>query len=377
MTSRACTRRSLIASVAAVAFAGLAWVPLARAETVLAVAGPMTGGEASFGDQFRQGAQMAVSDLNARGGLLGQKIRLETADDVCDPKQAVAVANQLAGKRAVFVAGHYCSGSSIPASDVYAEEGVLQITPGSTNPQLTERKLQTVFRVCGRDDQQGQIAAKFLLESYRTKRIAIVHDKSAYGKGVADETKKSLNAGGVQEALYEAITKGERDFSALVSRLKAERIDVVYFGGYHSEAGLIVRQMRQSGLEALLMGADSLFTSELWSIAGPSGNGLIMTFPPDPRERPEVKDLVERFRKGGYEPEGYTLYTYAAFEIYAQAAAKAKSTKAVDVAAALRQGEFETVIGRVRFDAKGDVVGNTYTFYELRDGQYRPLRASR
>ena len=186
--------------VLAVAVATLASAA-ARADMTIAVVGPMTGQYAAFGAQYRAGAEMAVEDINAAGGVLGEKLSLEIGDDACDPKQAVAVANQLAGKRVKFVAGHFCSGSSIPASKVYAEEGILQISPASTNPQLTEQGLSNVFRVCGRDDQQGTVAGDYLAKNYKGKKIAIIHDKTAYGKGLADETKKQLNKRGVKESM--------------------------------------------------------------------------------------------------------------------------------------------------------------------------------
>src|SRR5471032_2367357 len=185
-------------AIAALAMAGMAGEVLAQ-DIVIASAGPMTGSEATFGEQMRRGTEQAVADINAKGGVLGRKLVLEIGDDACDPKQAVAVANQLASKKVVFVAGDYCSSSSIPASEVYAESGILQISPASTNPTLTDRgdKFSNVFRVCGRDDQQGTVAGTYIAEKYKGKHVAIIHDKSTYGKGLADETKKALNAKGV------------------------------------------------------------------------------------------------------------------------------------------------------------------------------------
>jgi branched-chain amino acid transport system substrate-binding protein len=362
--SRHLVRTFLVLVGLAVAFAG------ARADIVIAVAGPMTGEQASFGEQMKRGADAAVADLNAKGGLLGQKLRLEIGDDACDPKQAVAVANALASKGVKFVAGHFCSGSSIPASNVYAEEGMLQISPASTNPVLTERKLANVFRVCGRDDQQGKVAGEYLAEKFRDKRIAVIHDKTAYGKGLADETKKALNAKGVREVLYDAYTAKEKDYSALVSKLKQNRIDIVYLGGYHAEGGLITRQMREQGMATRLVGGDALVTEEFWAITGRAGEGTLMTFSPDPRKNPGSAPLVERFRRAGYEPEGYTLYTYAAIEAWVQAAAKVGAVDTAKIAAALKAQTFDTVLGKIGFDAKGDVTAPGYVFYEWKNGKY-------
>jgi branched-chain amino acid transport system substrate-binding protein len=343
----------------------------AHADIRIALVGPLTGKEAALGEQMRRGAEMAVADVNAKGGVLGQKLILEIGDDACDPKQAVAVANQMANKKVVFVAGHFCSGSSIPASEVYSEENILQITPASTNPLFTERGLKNVFRVCGRDDQQGAVAGEYIAKHFKNAKVAILHDRTAYGKGLADETKKTLNKLGKQEVMYEAITAGEKDYSALVSKLKAANIELIYLGGYHTEAGLIVRQARQQGLKAPLMAGDALITEEYWSITGPAGAGTLMTFSPDPTRNPGTKPVVDRFVKAGYRPEGYTLYTYGAIETWVQAVQKAGSPKAVDVAKVMKSGQkFNTVLGSIGFDAKGDVTAPGYVVYEWQNGKY-------
>jgi len=345
-----------------------------RADIVIATAGPMTGQYASFGEQMRRGAEMAVADLNARGGVLGQKVRLEVGDDACDPKQAVAVANQLASKGVKFVAGHYCSGSSIPASNVYAEEDMLQISPASTNPKLTERGLANVFRVCGRDDQQGPEAAKFIAAHFKGKVVAVVHDKTAYGKGLADETHKTLVSLGMKPKLFEAYTAGEKDYTALITKLKVNGVEVLYVGGYHTEAGLMARQMREQGMKTVLMSGDALVTDEFWSITGPAGEGTLMTFGPDPRKSPLAVALVAKFRKIGYDPEGYTLYTYGAVQTWAQAVEKTKSTDTRKLSAALKSMTFDTVLGKIGFDRKGDVTAPGYVVYEWKKGKYDYFR---
>src|SRR3954452_23298217 len=188
----------------------------------VAVAGPMTGGESAFGRQMKNGAEMAVADINASGGVLGKKLALQVGDDACDPKQARSVAEKLAGSKIPFVAGHFCSASSIAASEVYADANVLQITPASTATKFTDGKLWNVARVCGRDDQQGSAAAAYIMKAFAGKNVAILHDKNTYGKGLADETRKALNAAGFRENMFECFNRGEIDFSAIVSRLKRE-----------------------------------------------------------------------------------------------------------------------------------------------------------
>jgi branched-chain amino acid transport system substrate-binding protein len=295
-------------------------------------------------------------------------------DDACDPKQAVAVANQMTGKGVALIAGHYCSGSSIPASQVYAESDTVQISPASTNPALTDdRAGPNVYRVCGRDDEQGGVAGKYLADNFAGKNIAIVHDKTAYGKGLADEVKKALNANGVQEVLYEAYSAGEKDYSALVSKLKQAGVDALFLGGYHTEGGLIVRQMRDQGMNTVLMGGDALITQEYWSITGPAGEGTLMTFSPDPRKNPAAAEVVKRFKDKGIEPEGYVLYTYAAIQAWAQAVEKAASTAAGDVVKALNENEFDTVIGKFKFDEKGDPNLPPYAVYRWSNGAYEEI----
>jgi branched-chain amino acid transport system substrate-binding protein len=350
----------------------LAFGSAASAQDItIGVAGPLTGQYASFGQQFKNGAELAVADINAKGGVLGKKIKMVMEDDACDPKQAHAVAEKLVGMKVPFIAGHFCSGSSIPASDVYAEAGILQITPASTNPKFTERGMWNTFRVCGRDDQQGAVAGKYIATHYKGKNIAILQDKSTYGKGLADETKKALNKAGLKEKMYEAYTAGEKDFNALVSRMKQAKIDVVYVGGYHTEAGLILRQMRAQGMNAQMISGDALATNEFWSITGPAGEGMLFTFGPDPRKRPSAAKVVSAFKAKGIDPEGYTLYTYAALQVWTQAAAKAKTTDPKKVAAAVKAGKWDTVLGPISYDKKGDITKLDYVFYKWsKDGKY-------
>jgi branched-chain amino acid transport system substrate-binding protein len=333
-------------------------------DVTVAVASSMTGPESAFGRQMKNGAEMAVADINAAGGVLSKKLVLDVEDDACDPKQARSVAEKIASAGIPFVAGHYCSSSSIPASEAYAEGNVLEITPGSTNPLFTERKLWNVARVCGRDDQQGAVAAAYIAKNYKGKNIAILNDKTTYGKGIADETKKALNAAGVTEKLYESYNKGDKDFNAIVSRLKRDSIDLVYVGGYHPEAGLILRQMRDQGLKTILMAGDSLADKEYASITGPAGQGTLFTFGPDPRKKPSAAAIVEKFKAKNVDPEGYTLYTYAAMQVWSQAVKKAGTTDAKKVMDTIKAGSWDTVIGKLEYDAKGDIKQLDYVVYK-------------
>ena len=352
---------------------------MARAEDInVAVVGPITGQYAAFGEQMRRGAEMAVKDINAKGGVLGRKLNLAVGDDACDPKQAVNVANEMANKGVTFVDGHYCSGSSIPASAVYAENGILQISPASTNPSFTDdataKGWNNVFRVCGRDDAQGRVAGRFIAEHYKGKAVAILQDKSPYGKGLADQTKKAMNAAGLKEVMYEATNADDKDFSALISKMKQAKVALIYLGGYHTEAGLLVRQAHEQGLDVPLLSGDALATDEFWTITGAAGEGSMMTFPPEPRNLPTAQSVVAEFKQQGYDPEGYTLFTYAAMQVYGEAVARAKSVKLDDVSKAMHSGKFDTVIGSVGFDQKGDVVGPDYVIYVWHNGKREEMK---
>jgi branched-chain amino acid transport system substrate-binding protein len=351
---------------------------MTRAQEInVGVAGPITGPDAQFGDQMKRGAQKAVDDINAKGGVLGKKLKLITGDDQCDATQAVAVANKMVSEKVVFMDGHYCSSTSIPASAVYNDGGILEITPASTNPKLTDdaadKGWNNVFRTVGRDDAQGAVAGKYLADKYKGKKVAIIHDKTAYGKGLADETKKAMNAAGLQEAMYEAITRGDKDFSALISKMKQANIDVFYLGGYHPEAGLLVRQARDQGFNAQFISGDALVTDEFWKITGKAGEGVLMTFPPDPRALPTAKAVVDSFKKDGYDPEGYTLYTYASMQVFAAAAEKAKSLKVDDLSKAIHSMTVDTVVGKLSWDKKGDINNAEYVFYVWKDGTYKQM----
>jgi branched-chain amino acid transport system substrate-binding protein len=340
----------------------LATATTAQAQIKLGVGGPITGGSAAFGAQLKNGVEQAVEDINAAGGILGQKLSVVVGDDRADPKEGVSVANKFAADGVKFVIGHFNSGVTIPASDVYQENGMMVITPAATNPKVTDRPgMWNVFRVCGRDDQQGSVAGAIIAARFKGKRVAVIHDKTTYGQGLADETRKSMNAKGVKEVMYEGINKDDKDFTALVSKLKAANPDLIYWGGLHDTAGLIVRQMRDQGVKAPLMGGDGITDDEFAAIAGPGAEGTLMTFSPDPRTNPKNKDIVEVFRKQrGFEPQAYTLYSYAAVQIIKQAAEAANSLDPRKVADAMHSGKaFNTVLGDVSFDKNGDVTGYT------------------
>jgi branched-chain amino acid transport system substrate-binding protein len=346
--------------------------PTRAADIKIAVAGPMTGSTAAIGAQMKAGVTAAVDALNA-AGTLGAKVELVVADDVCDPKQAVAVANRLAADAVSLVVGHYCSSSSIPASNVYAEAGVLQITPGSTNPQLTERGLKNVFRVCGRDDQQGIIAADHILEHHKGKTIAVLDDRSTAGKGIADVVAARLSARGVKDLQRGSYVAGERDYTALVSRLKRDGSQIVYIGGYYTEVALIVRQAAEANAKFTVMSNDPLMTKEFWNLASDAAQGTLFTFMPDPTKNAAAADVVAQLTARNVTPDGFTLYAYAAVQMWANAVKRAGSFETAKVAAALRAAPVDTVIGSLQFDAKGDNTAPGFLVYRWHNKVAEPV----
>ncbi|WP_248751010.1 branched-chain amino acid ABC transporter substrate-binding protein [Pseudomonas sp. MWU15-20650] len=349
-----------------------------QADVKIGVAGPMTGANAAFGEQYMKGAQAAADVVNKAGGINGEKIVLVKGDDACEPKQAVAVANRLADQdKVIGVVGHFCSSNTIPASEVYDEAGIIAITPGSTNPQVTERGLGAMFRMCGRDDQQGIVAGDYIVDVLKGKKVAVINDKDTYGKGLADATAAQLTKRGVKPVLEEGLTRGEKDFSALVTKIRSLGADVVYFGGLHPEAGPLVRQIREAGLKDVkFMSDDGVVTDELVATAGGAQyvDGVYMTFGADPRLLPESKAVVEEFRKNGTEPEGYTLYAYASIQALAAGFNGAKSNKGEDAAKWLKAHPVKTVMGEKAWDSKGDLKVSDYVVYQWdKDGKYHQL----
>jgi len=363
--------------VALAVAAALGVSAFAQADVKIGVAGPMTGANAAFGEQYMKGAQAAADAVNAAGGVNGEKIVLVKGDDACEPKQAVTVAKDLTNQKVAGVVGHFCSSSTIPASEIYDEAGIIAITPGSTNPQVTERGLGAMFRMCGRDDQQGIVAGDYIVDVLKGKKVAVIHDKDTYGQGLADATKAQLIKRGVTPVIYEGLTRGEKDFSALVTKIRAAGADVVYFGGLHPEAGPLVKQLRTEGLKDVkFMSDDGIVTDELVTTAGGPQyvDGVLMTFGADPRLLPDSKAVVEAFRKAGTEPEGYTLYAYASVQALAAGFNGAKSNKGEDAAKWLKSHPVKTVMGEKTWDAKGDLKISDYVVYQWdKDGKYHQL----
>ncbi|MGB9734763.1 MAG: branched-chain amino acid ABC transporter substrate-binding protein [bacterium] len=338
----------------------------------IGVAGPMTGDQSIFGRDERRGVELAIEEWNKKGGVLGKKIELIVEDDQHDPRQAVAVANRLVTDGVVGVIGHFNSNCSIPASAVYHRAGIPMISHGSTNPQLTEQGFDNVFRVCGRDDQQAKIAANFVCNTLKLSRIAIVQDRTTYGEGLADEFKKWLS-NNCKVVYYGSIIQGDKDFHAVLTNIKAEKPDLIYFGGVYPEGGLLVKQARQLGIKAIFMGGDGIMGPEFIKIAGSDANGVYATFGPDINRVASARQFIDSYKKAYGEPGPYSIYAYVATNILLSAIKDSNSLDPAVIIKYLHSHSFNTALGTIEFDSKGDVVHSPYVIWQVQNGQFVQL----
>ncbi|MBY4734432.1 branched-chain amino acid ABC transporter substrate-binding protein [Cupriavidus pauculus] len=360
------SRLTSTAMAAVLATAGLAAFTSANAETIkIAIAGPMSGSVAQYGDMVKAGALTAIEQINAAGGANGNKFEAVMMDDACEPKQAVAVANKIVSQGIHYVIGHVCSGSTIPASDIYENEGIVMVTPSATAPQLTETKKRNfIFRTIGRDDQQGPAAAQYIIGKVKPKKVAVLHDKQSYGQGIASSVKKDLEAAKIPVAVFEGINAGDSDYSAVITKLKSQGVDFVYFGGYHPEMGLLLRQAREQGVKATFMGPEGVGNKDVTAIAGPASEGMLVTLPADFSADPANAALVKAFADKKRDANGpFQMPAYAAVKIIGDAIAGAKSTDPTKVATYMHKNAFTTPIGKVEYDAKGDLKSFKFVVY--------------
>jgi branched-chain amino acid transport system substrate-binding protein len=333
---------------------------------------PMAGEAGRVGQSMRQAAEMAVADWTEK---LGRKAELALGDDQFDPKQAVVAAERLVQDGVWGVVGHFYSSSSIPASAVYYQAGIPQITPTSTHPRLTEQGFDSVFRVSGRDDQHAISAADFILSHLKARRIAAIHDRTEYGRTLAETLIRILEQRSAKRIVaIEAVAQGDKDFSAVIARLKAVEPDAVYFGGIFREGGYLIRQMRQAGLQAAFVSGDGVLDPEFVKIAGEeAASGAYLTFAPDPRLLPSAQPFIRRFEER-YGPIGpYVLYTYDAMGVLLRAMHVAKplmNTKEElrKVLKVMHSHPYDGTLGRLRWDKHGDLATSPYVVYVTRKG---------
>lgn len=346
------------------------------ADIKVAIVGAMSGPVAQYGDMEFTGARQAIADINAKGGVNGNKLVGVEFDDACDPKQAVAVANKVINEGIHYVIGHLCSSSTQPASDIYEDEGVLMITPAATAPDLTTRGYKLIMRTTGLDSDQGPTAAKYILEHVKPQRIAVVHDKQQYGEGLARAVQDSLKKANANVVLFEGITAGDKDFSTLVARLKKENVDFVYFGGYYPEMGQILRQARAAGLTTKFMGPEGVGNSSLSNIAGDASQGMLVTLPKRYDQVPTNQPIVDALKARKLDPTGpFVWTTYAALQSLSTAMQRTGSTEPARLAADLKARSVDTVMGPLSWDEKGDLKGFEFGVFEWHaDGTSSPAK---
>ena len=335
----------------------------------IAVAGPMTGDQSKQGNDLKNGVELAVTEWNGKGGLLGKKIELLVGDDQHDPKQAVAVANKFVNSGVVGVIGHWNSSASIPASEVYHQANVPMITPASTNPQVTDRGYSNVFRVCGRDDQQGRVAAEFVVTQLKAKRVAVLHDKTTYGQGLADEFKKALG-GRAEVVYYSGIIQGDKDFRGVLTTVAFKKPDVYFFGGIYPEGGLLVKQAQEVGLKAPMVSGDGTIDQVFVQIAGGAAEGTYLTFSPDTTKLPAAQEVLKKYRARYGEPGPYSFYAYDAAQVLLGAIQGAGTTDGFGISQALRTMSHDGITGRIQFDAKGDLLTTQYVVWITKNGTF-------
>lgn len=336
----------------------------------IGVAGPMTGDQSKMGTDFKNGVSLAVEEWNAKGGVLGRKIEVIIGDDQHDPKQAVSVANKIVNDGAVGIIGHFNSSCSIPASDIYNRVSIPMISPGSTNPQFTEKGYKAVFRVCGRDDQQGKVGADFVSNQLKMKKIAIIHDKTTYGQGLADEFRKALG-NNAEIVFYGGIIQGDKDFKGVLTTIREKKPELIFFGGIYPEMGLLVRQSRELGIKAPFMSGDGSIDPKFIEIAGEqAAEGTYLTFSPDPKNIPSAKDFIGRYNAKFGELGPYSIYAYDAANIMLSAIKEANTTEGTKISAKLHAMEFDGAGGKIKFDDKGDVIAPSYVVWITKDGKF-------
>lgn len=357
---------------AAMVLAGVASHSFAADTIKIGIAGPKTGPVTQYGDMQFMGAKQAIADINAKGGVDGKMLEAKEYDDACDPKQAVAVANKVVNDGVKFVVGHLCSSSTQPASDIYEDEGVIMITPAATSPEITSRGYKLVFRTIGLDSAQGPAAGNYIADHVKPKVVAVIHDKQQYGEGIATAVKQTLEKKGVKVALFEGINAGDKDFGSLMQKLKQANVDFVYYGGYHPELGLILRQAKEKGVNAKFMGPEGVGNDSISQIAQDASEGLLVTLPKSFDADPANKAIVDALVADKKDPSGpFVFPAYSAVEVIAGGIAAAKSEDTAKVAAAIHAGTFKTPTGDLSFDAKGDLKDFKFVVYEWHFGKQK------
>ncbi len=344
------------------------------ADTIkLGIAGAHSGDLASYGLPSVKAAELVVKDINARGGILGKKVELLIEDDACKPEMATNTATKLVSKKVDIVMGHICSGATKAALGIYNDARIIVMSPSATNPELTQSgQYPNFFRTIASDDTQAKLEVDFAVNRLKVKTIAILHDKGDYGKGLAEYARKFAAATkNVKVVLYEGITPGAVDYSAIVQKIKQSGAEAVIYGGYHPEAASIVSQMRKKGLKTIFLSDDGVKDITFIKVAGKYAEGVYATGPKDTSKNPLAIAANEAHKKTyGSDPGAFYLNAYAATQAILNAIQKAKSTDYTKVSNALRTYAVDTPLGKIKFDKKGDAIGAGFTMYQVQNGVY-------
>lgn len=338
--------------------AGMMMSSAASADTIkIAIAGPYTGALTQYGDMVKEGVDTAVETINAAGGVLGKKLEIVVMDDSCEPKQGPVVANRVVNEKIHYVVGHVCSGAAIAAAPVYNNEGIVMVSPSATSPAVTDGKnYDMIFRTIGRDDQQGPAAAEFIAQKIKPKAVAVLHDKQSYGQGIATAVKNNLEKAGVKVVMFEGINAGDSDYSAVITKLKSSGADFVYYGGYHPEMGLLLRQGAEQGLKAKFMGPEGVGNPDINAIAGPAVEGMLVTLPADFTSNPANASVVKAFKDKGRNPGGaFQLTAYSAVDAIVAGIKGVGKDDPSKVAAWLHSNTVKTPIGDIAWNKQGDL----------------------
>ena len=365
---------AIVAGLMVLAFTGSG----VAADTIkIGIAGAHSGDLASYGLPIVKAAKLVVEDVNAKGGILGKQVEVIAEDDVCKPEVATNTATKLASQGVTVVVGHVCSGATKAALDIYKDSMIIAMSGSATNPDLTQSgKYPNFFRTIASDDAQAKLEVDFALDTLKLKKIAVLHDKGDYGKGLAEFAKLFIEKSGKGEVvLFEGVTPGAVDYSSVVNKVKKAGAEAIIFGGYHPEASKIVSEMRKSKMKTVFISDDGVKDETFIKVAGKFAEGVYATGPRDTSTNPMDKAVKEAYKKAYGEDVGvFSINGYAATQALLNAIQKAGSTDYDAIIKALRTEYVDTPLGKIKFDERGDAIGVGFSVYQVKDGKYVELK---
>ena len=341
-------------------------------------AAPLTGPQAHLGKDNENGVRLAVDELNAKGLTIGgQKVQFElhSEDDQADPRIATTVAQKFVDDKVNVMIGHLNSGTTIPASRIYNDAGIVEVSPSATNPKYTQQGYKGAFRVMANDVQQGKVLGEFAVKEMAAKKIAIIDDRTAYGQGLADEFEKAAKAAGGTIVVHEFTNDKASDFTAILTKIKGTSPDVVFYGGMDGQGAPMVKQMQTLGLKAQFLGGDGIHTAEFMKLAGASAEGVTASLPGVPLEKmPKGLDFKQRFEAKYGTIQLYAPYCYDAVMVVAEAMQRANSAEPAKYLPEMAKTNYEGVTANIKFDDKGDLQGGAITVYRVVKGNWQVLK---